>query len=495
MASSSKHQTGPGPTTAGERTGRGPVWTLVIVSAALFMVVLDNLVVTVALPVIREDFGATLQDLEWTVNAYVLTFAVFLLTGATLGDRFGRRRIFLLGVGLFTAASAAAALAPDAGTLVLARAAQGVGAALVAPLTLTLLAAAFPADRRGLALGIWSGISGAGVALGPVVGGAVVEGISWQWIFWINVPIGLLLIPIAARMLGESYGGSGGLDPVGLTLAGGGLFGVVFGLVRGQALGWESPLIVASLAIGLVLIATFVLWERRTPAPMLDMSLFRRRAFSVTNGVGLLMTFGMFGSIFLLTQFLQFANGLSPWEAGVRIALWTGTTMLVAPLAGVLAERFGARAFMAAGLAMQAVALGWIAVVAEPGLAFGSLIVPFVLAGGGMGLVFAPSASALLSVVSDAEAGQASGANNAIREVGGVLGVAVLGAIFAGAGSYATPEAFMAGLTPAVWAGAGVLAAGSMMALMLPARRAAAVAPEPAPGAGIDEPAPEPAPA
>ena len=470
MTSSSKGQTRPGVRTS--RRGRGgPVATLVIVSIALFMVVLDNLVVTVALPSIREDFGASLQDLEWTVNAYVLTFAVFLLTGAGLGDRFGRKRIFLLGVGLFTAASAGAALAPGADTLVLARAAQGVGAALVAPLTLTLLAEAFPADRRGMALGIWSGITGAGVALGPVVGGAVVEGISWQWIFWINVPIGLLLMPAATRMLSESRGGSGRLDPAGLALAGGGLFGVVFGLVRGQALGWESPAIVASLATGLLLLGAFVVWERRTATPMLDMGLFRRRAFAVTNAVGLLMTFGMFGSIFLLTQFLQFGNGLSAWEAGVRIAVWTGTTMLVAPLAGILAERFGSRPFMVSGLAMQSVALGWIAVIAEPGLAFGPMVVPFVLAGAGMALVFAPAAAALLGAVSEAEAGQASGANNAIREVGGVLGVAVLGAIFAAAGSYASPEAFMDGLTPAVWAGAAVLVFGAVVALALPGAR------------------------
>jgi EmrB/QacA subfamily drug resistance transporter len=409
------------------------------------------------------------------VNAYVLTFAVFLLTGASLGDRFGRRRIFLLGLALFTASSAAAAIAPDTGSLVLARAAQGVGAALVAPLSLTLLAAVFPADRRGLALGIWSGISGAGVALGPVVGGAVIEGISWQWIFWLNVPVGLVLIPLSARMLAESRGGSGSLDPGGLALAGAGLFGLVLGLVRGQQLGWGSPEIVAALAGGLALLAAFVLWERRTPTPMLEMALFKRRAFAVTNAVSLTMTFGMFGSIFLLTQFLQFGGGLSAWEAGVRIAVWTGTTMLVAPLAGYLAERYGARPFMASGLAMQAIALAWIAVIAEPGLAFSSMVVPFVLAGAGMGLVFAPSAAALLGAVSESEAGQASGANNAIREVGGVLGVAVLGAVFAAAGSYASPEAFVAGLTPAVWAGAGVLAVGSALALLLPAGRPVSV--------------------
>ena len=216
-------------------------WTLAIVSIALFMGVLDNLVVTVALPSIHRSLGASIQSLEWTVNAYVLAYAVLLLTGAALGDRFGRKRTFLAGMALFTAASAAAALAPDTAALVAARAAQGAGAAIVTPLTLTLLAAAFPDERRGLALGVWSGVSGIAVAVGPLVGGAVIESISWHWIFWINVPIGLVLIPLAARMLTESHGPTASLDLRGLLLVSLGLFGVVFGLVRSQSLGWSSP--------------------------------------------------------------------------------------------------------------------------------------------------------------------------------------------------------------------------------------------------------------
>ncbi|MGZ8634157.1 MAG: MFS transporter, partial [Solirubrobacteraceae bacterium] len=275
--------------------------TLAIVSLALFMVVLDNLVVTVALPAIRADLGATLQSLEWTIFAYTLAFAVMLIPGAALGDRFGRRRVFLIGLSLFTASSAAAALAPSTGALVAARALQGIGGAIVAPLTLTLLADAFPADRRGAALGIWSGISGTGVALGPIVGGAVVDGISWHWIFWINVPIGLALLTFAARVLRESHGPSRTLDLPGFGLASVGLFALVFGLVRGQAEGWTNPLILSSLAGGVVLLAAFVAWELRAKAPMVPMGLFRKRTFAVTNAVSFFMYFWTFGSIFLLT--------------------------------------------------------------------------------------------------------------------------------------------------------------------------------------------------
>src|SRR5688500_10684675 len=234
------------------------LWTFAGTSIALFMVVLDNLVVSTALPVIRVDLGAGIEQLEWTVNAYTLTFAVFLLTGAALGDRFGRRRLFALGLGLFTVASAAAALAPSFDWLIAARAVQGVGGAIVTPLTLTILSDAFPAERRGLALGAWSGIAGLAVATGPLVGGAVVEGISWQWIFWLNVPIGIALLPLAMLRLRETRGPDKALDLPGLGLVSAGLFGIVYGLVNGNADGWSSPTIVASLAAGGALLAGFV---------------------------------------------------------------------------------------------------------------------------------------------------------------------------------------------------------------------------------------------
>jgi EmrB/QacA subfamily drug resistance transporter len=454
-----------------------PRLTLAVVSLALFMVVLDNLIVTVALPSIREDLGATLESLEWTINAYTLAFAVMLIPGAALGDRFGRRRVFLLGLGLFTAASAAAALAPDTGSLIAARAIQGVGGAIVSPLTLTLLADAFPAQRRGAALGIWSGISGTGVALGPLVGGAVVEGISWHWIFWINVPIGLALLPAAAAVLRESHGPVRRMDLPGLGLVATGLFALVFGLVRGQGEGWTSPLIVGALALGAVLLAGFVAWELRAEAPMVPMGLFRRRTYAVTNAVSFFMYFGTFGAIFLLTQLVQEVMGFSPLQAGVRMLVWTGATTITAPIAGVLAERYGPRMFMAAGLALQAGALAWIAAVTGPATGFASLVVPFGMAGVGMALVFAPSASALLSVVTPAQAGQASGTNNAIREVGGVFGVAVLSTIFSGAGGFGSAQSFLDGFTPAVWVGAAVVATGALTALALPRRARAGAVP------------------
>jgi EmrB/QacA subfamily drug resistance transporter len=443
-------------------------WTLAIVSIALFMTTLDNLVVSTALPSIRESLGASIESLEWTVNAYTLSFAVLLLTGAALGDRFGRRRMFVAGLGLFTLSSAAAALAPTTEALVAARAIQGAGAAMVLPLTLTLLSEAVDESKRGLALGIWSGVSGLGVALGPVVGGVVVDGLSWEYIFWLNVPIGLVLMPLAAGRLTESHGPDRNLDLPGLTLAGGGLLGIVFGIVRSQSLGWTSAPIVASLAAGVVLLAAFVAWELRAEAPMLPMRFFRSRAFTATNGVSLAMFFGAFGSIFLLAQFFQTAQGYSPLEAGLRTLPWTAMPIFVAPIAGLLSDRIGSRPLMASGLALQAIAIGWLSVVSEPTVAYSSVIAPFVLAGTGMALVFAPAANAVLGSVAPAEAGKASGATNAIREIGGVLGVAVLASAFTSNGSYATPEAFNSGLVAALPIGAAVLAVGALVALLVP---------------------------
>jgi EmrB/QacA subfamily drug resistance transporter len=447
-------------------------WTLLIVSVGLFMVVLDNLVVSVALPTIHRDLGASIQALEWTVNAYVLSYAALLLTGAALGDRFGRRRMFMVGIALFTTASALAGLAPTSGLLIAARAAQGAGAAIATPLTLTLLAAAFPDQRRGAAIGVWSGISGIAVALGPLVGGAVVEGLSWHWIFWINVPIGLVLVPLAARKLLESHGPNSSLDVPGAALASAGLLGVVYGLIRAQSEGWLDSLVLAALALGLALLGAFVVWERRTESPMLPMEFFARRSFSVTNAVSLAMYFGMFGSIFFLGQFFQNVLGNTPLQAGVKLLVWTGASMLVAPLAGVFSERYGSRWFMVAGLSLQALALGWLATLVSTHTSYASVIGPFVLAGAGMSLVFAPSANAVLSSVGVEQAGQASGANNAIREVGGVLGVAVLASVFTATGSYATAQSFVDGLVPALWVAVAVLAGGALTALALPGRRA-----------------------
>jgi EmrB/QacA subfamily drug resistance transporter len=456
------------------------IWTLVIVSIALFMVTLDNLVVTNALVSIREDLGATIEELEWTVNAYTLSFAVFLLTAAAIGDRLGRRKVFAAGLGIFTLASAAAAVAPSTDALIAARALQGLGGAVITPLSLTLLSEAFSAERRGLALGVWSGVAGLGVALGPVVGGAVVEGLSWQWIFWLNVPIGLALAPTALALLRESRGPNDRLDLPGVALASSGLLGVVYGIVRAQSLGWTSSTVLASIGAGIVLLAAFVAWEGRTATPMLPMRFFRNRAFAATNGVSLAMYFGTFGAIFLLAQFFQVAQGYSPLEAGIRTLPWTAMPIFVAPVAGVLSDRIGSRPLMVAGLALQAAGLAWLAAVSAPDVAYTALLPGFVMAGAGMALVFAPAANAVLGAVRQSEAGQASGATNTIREIGGVLGVAVLATVFTDAGGYGSPQAYVDGLVPAVWVGAVVLAVGALVALLVPRRRASVAAPGPA---------------
>ena len=450
------------------------IWTFAITSVALFMTTLDNLVVTTALPVIREDLSAGLSDLEWTVNAYTLTFAVLLITGAALGDCFGRRRLFAIGLAIFTAASAAAALAPSVEFLVAARAVQGLGGAIVTPLTLTILSAAVPASRRGLVLGAWGGISGLAVAIGPLIGGAVVEGISWQWIFWLNVPIGLVLIPLAALRLTETRGPNSTLDLPGLGLASAGLFGIVWGLVRGNQVGWSSPEIVGMLTAGLVVLGLFLLWESRSKAPMLPLRFFRNRTFSAANAASLLMFFGMFGSIFLLAQFFQTVQGYSPLQAGLRILPWTAMPIVVAPIAGALSDRIGGRPLMAVGLALQAAGLAWIAAVSTPTVEYAELVGPFIISGVGMAMYFAPVANVVLSSVRPEEEGQASGANNAIRELGGVFGVAVLASIFAHYGGYGSGTSYVDGLTPAIYVGAAIVAIGSLAALLIrrPSRKA-----------------------
>jgi EmrB/QacA subfamily drug resistance transporter len=452
------------------KAGTRTLWTFAITSIALFMVVLDNLVVSTALPVIRVDLGASIEELEWIVNAYTFTFAVFLLTGAALGDRFGRKRMFMIGVGIFTVASALAAVAPSTDWLIAARAFQGIGGAIVTPLTLTILSAAVSADRRGLALGAWSGIAGFAVAMGPLIGGAVVEGISWQWIFWLNVPVGLVLIPLATQ-LHESRGPDKALDIPGLALGGLGLLGIVWGLVNGNSDGWTSPQIVGALVAGLVILAAFVAWELRAAEPMLPMRFFRDRAFSAANGASLFMYFGMFGSIFLLTQFFQTAQGYSPLEAGLRVLPWTAMPMFVAPIAGALSDRIGGGRIMAGGLLLQATGLAWIAAVSNATIEYSSLVGPFILSGIGMGMFFAPVANVVLSAVRPVEEGKASGANNAIREVGGVFGVAVLASLFSRYGGYESAESFNDGLVVATWVGAAVVGAGALLALLIPPKQ------------------------
>ncbi|MET9363008.1 DHA2 family efflux MFS transporter permease subunit [Streptomyces sp. NPDC006632] len=450
----------------GQRWGAG--WALAVTSVAGFMAALDNLVVTTALPSIRDDLGGALDDLEWTVSAYTLTFAVLLMFGAALGDRFGRRRLFITGLTIFTGASAGAALSSGIDGLIAARAIQGVGAAIMMPLTLTLLTAAVPAAKRGLMYGIWGAVNGLAVASGPLIGGSLTEHASWQWIFWLNVPLGLIVLPLARLRLNESHGTGAPLDILGTLLASGGLFGIVYALIRGNPDGWTSATVLTGLILGAVLLAGFVVHGMRAANPMLPMRLFRSRAFSAINAASLLMFVGMFGSIFLLSQFLQNVIGYSPTEAGLRMLPWTGMPMIAAPIAGYLSDRIGGRPVVAAGLALQAAGLAWFAVIVSPEMSYAEQLPALIISGVGMGLYFAPAANLVMSSVRPSEQGIASGANNALREVGGALGVAVLASVFSAQGGYGSAQAFVDGLGPALWVGAGAVGAAAVAAALLP---------------------------
>ncbi|MFD7913683.1 DHA2 family efflux MFS transporter permease subunit [Streptomyces sp. NPDC059752] len=457
---------------------RGPaIWALVLTGVASFMAALDNLVVTTALPAIREDLGGKLEDLEWTVNAYTLTFAVLLLFGAALGDRFGRRRLFIVGLTVFTGASAAAALSTGIDALIAARAVQGVGAAIMMPLTLTLLTAAVPAARRGMALGIYGAVTGLAVASGPLIGGSLTEHISWQWIFWLNVPIGLALIPLARLRLAESTAPGARLDIPGTLLISGGLFGIVYALVNANSEGWTSAPVLTGLIVGSALVGGFIHHGFNNANPMLPMRLFRDRGFLGINLASLLMFLGMFGSIFLLSQFLQGVAGYSPTEAGLRMLPWTGMPMIIAPLAGILSDRIGGRPVVAAGLAFQALGLGWFAAILSADVSYAAQLPPLILSGIGMALYFAPAANVLMSTVAPADQGKASGTNNALREVGGALGVAVLASVFSAQGGYESPQAFTDGTVPALWIGAVAVALAAALALLVPRKATAAQAP------------------
>ena len=453
---------------------KGPVWVLIVASVASLMVALDALVVTTALPTIRVDLGASIEQLEWTVNAYTLSFAVLLMTGAVLGDRFGRRRLFATGLAVFSGASAACALAPSVGWLIAARAVQGVGAALVMPLGLTLLSAAYPAERRARALGIFSGITGLAVLGGPVIGGAITQGIAWQWIFWINVPIGLLTIPLVLRRVDESYGPSRAPDVVGLALVTGAALGLVWALVRGNSVGWGSVEVIAALAAGALLAAAFVLWERRAPEPMLPLALFASRPFSAGNAAIFFMSTALYGAVFFMAQFLQTVQHHGPLDAGVRLLPWTATLFVVAPITGARISRVGERPFAVAGLLLQAAGMGWIALIASPDVAYWRLVAPLVIAGCGVSMAMPAIQNAVVSSVAPSSLGKASGAFNMLRQLGGVFGIATLVAVFTGAGSYASPQAFSDGFTTAIAVAAGLSALGAVASVGLPARARAA---------------------
>ncbi len=458
------------------------IWVLALASAASFMAALDTLVVTTALTTIRLDLGASIEQLEWTVNAYNLSFAVFLMTAAALGDRLGRRRMFAGGLALFALASAACALAPEIGWLIAARALQGVGAALIMTLAFALVSAAFPPERRGSALGIFFALTGLAVASGPLIGGAIAEGLAWQWIFWLNVPLGLALAPLALARVRESFGPDSGLDIPGLGLVTTGVFGLVWGLVRGNLAGWDSPEVLVALGGGAALLAAFVAWELRTPEPMLPMRYFRSRAFSAGNAAIFFAVGSLFGGVFFLAQFMQTGLGSGPLEAGLRLLPWTATLFFVAPVAGILVDRFGERPFMVAGPLLQAIGMGWIALVAEAGMAYSDLVPPLIVAGVGVSMSFPAAQNSVVGSVPAEAIGKAAGTNSTMRELGGVFGIALGVSVFAGAGSYVSADAFSDGFVAAMGVSAGLSLLGALAGALLPARSATG---GPAPAAGV----------
>jgi EmrB/QacA subfamily drug resistance transporter len=459
-----------------QRMTPAQAWVLALASAASFMISLDSQVVATALSTIRRDLGASIEALEWTVNAYNLSFATLLLTGAALGDRLGRRRMFSAGLAVFTAASAACALAPSPGALIAARALQGVGAALVMPLALTLLSAAFPAQQRGRALGLFMGMTGLATFSGPFIGGAVAQGLAWEWIFWINLPIGLLALLLVPGRVPESFGPGNRLDLGGVTLATTGAFALVWGLVRGNAAGWGSLEVIASLAAGVVVTAAFVGWERRTDAPMLPLRLFRVRAFSSANAANFCLFASLYGGVFFMAQYLQTALGYGPLGAGLRLLPSTGTLMVCAPIAGVLADRFGERRLMVGGLLLQTAGMGWLALIADANLPYSHMLLPLIIGGSGVSMAIPAAQKSAVGVVAAGDIGKASGVNMTLRIFGGVFGVAIAVVVFAAAGSLTTPQAFTDGFAPAVGITAALALVGAAVGLGMPGRRAAAPA-------------------
>ncbi len=453
------------------------VWVLALSSVGSFMVVLDALVVSTALSTIRLHLAASIEQLEWTVNAYTLTFAVLLMTGSALGDRFGRRRLYVAGLALFSAASAACALSPSIGWLIAARAVQGCGAALVMPLALTLISAAFSPQQRGRALGIYGSVTGLASLIGPVIGGAIAQGIAWQWIFWLNVPIGLGAIVLVLARVDESLGPRATLDFGGLALATGAVFGLVWGLVRGNGSGWGSAEVVVALVAGVLLVVGFVAWEVKTPAPMVPMRLFRSRTFSAGNVAIFCLNASLSGSLFFLAQFFQTAQGYRPLDAGLRLLPISAIPFLVASITGSLVNRIGARALIVGGLFLQAIGMAAIGLAAGTGLAYPALAAAMLAAGCGYSLAIPANSTAVVSAVAVSEIGKASGTFTMLRQLGGAFGVAILAAVFASDGSYRSAQAFTSGFVPAI-VGAGILAlVGAIASLAIPGQRQRAASP------------------
>jgi EmrB/QacA subfamily drug resistance transporter len=447
------------------------LWALVLTSVAFFMGALDALVVVTALPTVHREIGGTLSALEWTVNAYTLTLAAGIITAAAIGDRLGRRRTYTFGLYLFSAASAACALAPSVEVLIAARAIQGVGAAIITPLSLTLLTQAFPAARRGAIVGLWGGIGGLAVASGPLVGGAVVQGLSWHWIFWINVPIGLAAGVLSGLRLAESHGPRVRIDVPGLVLITAGAGAVVWGLIHAGDAGWGDRWVLGALGTGVLLVVAFVEWERRASEPMLPLRLLRGRTFAAAGVTAFLMTGSIMSAAFLASQFFQFGLGYSPLTTGLRFLPWTGTAFLVAPLAGRLSDRIGTRPLMVTGMLMNGVGVAWFALSATTGVAYGTLVLPLVLGGIGISMALPTTPTAALSAVSAQDVGKASGVINTLQRFGAVFAIAVVSAVFAANGHLGNPDSVVAGIRPAMGAVAALSVLGALSALAVGRRR------------------------
>jgi len=445
-------------------------WVLTVTALAGLLVTLDSLVVTTALGPIRIALHASIEQLEWTVTAYVLAFAVLLMTATALGDKFGRRRMFTAGLAVFAAASAGCALAPDVGTLIAARAVQGAGAALVMPLSLALLGTAIPADRRSKALGVFAGVAGLAVPVGPLLGGAVVTGVSWPWIFWINIPVAVVLILLASTRIEESFGPKAKLDLGALLLVTAAALSIVWALVRGNSAGWDSAEILSTLTLGVLLAIGFVWSQRRAAEPILPMHLFGSRAFSAGNTAIFFLWGSTLGALFFMAQFLQAALHFSPLRAGVALMPWGTMTFSVPLIAGTLINRVGERLFIVAGTGLHAAAMTWIALIAEPGLAYREMIAPLILSGIGVAMAMPATQSAVLSSVTSQYVGKASGAYSTMRQLGGVFGVAVVVAAFASNGSYLSSQTFSNGFAVAIGVCAALSLAGALTGLATPKR-------------------------
>jgi EmrB/QacA subfamily drug resistance transporter len=443
---------------------------LAVTAVAALLVGLDALVVATALSTVREDLGASVEQLEWTVNAYTLAFAVLMMPASALGDRFGRLRVFVAGLAVFAAASVGCALAGDVNVLIAARAVQGAGAAAVMPLALALLSAAVSAAQRAVALGVFTGVVGASVPLGPLFGGAVVEGVSWPWIFWANVPVAAVLIAVAVTRLEDSRGPRTALDLPGLGLVTVAAFGIVWGLVRGNPVGWGGTEVVAALLLGVGVGAVFVAWEARAAEPMLPMRLFRSRAVAAGTAGIFFVAASAFGSVYFMAQYMQDALGHGPLQAGVRLMPWGAVTVIVPRVVGARVARTGERPFVVAGAACNAVGLAWVAWIAEPGMAYGEMVAPMVLSGAGVAMAITATQSAVLGAVAPADIGKASGAYSMIRQLGSAFGVAVAVAVFSAWGSYASARSFSDGFVRAVAVAAAMSFAAALCGIALPAK-------------------------